>query len=67
MAVQQEIMAVIDAHLKHEKKGYKAALNNVAIKLARAICSPSPGPDTFVDMAAYASMAGEILYPNEEG
>lgn len=64
MAVQQELMAVIDKHLVHKNvKGYKAALNNVAIKFARAICGPAPGDDTFVDGAAYFAIAGEILYP----
>lgn len=64
MSVQQELMAVIDKHLVHKNvKGYKAALNNVAIKMARAICGPQPGDDTFIDLAAYAAMAGEILYP----
>lgn len=64
MKVQGELQRVINKYLVHKNvPGYEAALNSVAVKLARAVCGPVPGDDTFVDGAAYFGIAGEILYP----
>lgn len=35
------------------------ALDNVLQKVARVATGPSPSADTFIDMAAYAAIAGE--------
>lgn len=66
MKVQQELLEIIKKYNRHTKLGYEACLSNIAQKLARALVGPQPGSDTFVDIAAYSAMAGEIMYPREE-
>jgi hypothetical protein len=36
------------------------------LKISRAVIGPDPGADTYIDMAAYAAIAGEVRYGRAE-
>lgn len=65
MACVGELQAIVAKYLRHKNvPGYQASLNEVCVKLGRACSGPNPGPDTFVDGAAYFAIAGERIYPD---
>lgn len=59
MIVLGDIQQLVANHCSGTPE-YKAALNQVADKLSRAICSTECGEDTFTDGAAYFAIAGEV-------
>lgn len=52
---------IVRAHmLRDVSPGEMEALDMVLTKLSRAVMGEAPGRDTYVDMAAYAAIAGEL-------
>ena len=63
MALAGELKALIRAHAKRDiLPAELEALDSVLLKISRAVIGPDPGIDTYIDMAAYAAIAGEARY-----
>lgn len=46
-------------YLKHTVTAEDVAILNILQKISRTACGPV-GPDTYIDMAGYAALAGEL-------
>jgi hypothetical protein len=67
MALAGELKNVIRTYVTRDiLPAELEALDSVLLKISRAVIGPDPGADTYIDMAAYAAIAGEVRYGRAE-